>query len=153
MQLNQQSLTFSRQLPLCANTVEEAVTKLQQDLMHFSLPKQTAFTTGLCLAEILNNIIEHQGGDRQSAPITLQGLLNRQRLYLKVSHQAPAYKSKSSLTDPMAESGRGIALVEHLADYYHLAHKQGINVVTLNFYFFKPQQTKGLRMHHSNWHA
>ncbi len=94
---------------------------------------KSLFQIKVCIAEIMNNIIEHTAlANNESTYVTLKCSLVRQVLFVKVEHKAPAFEIKRGNMDNVeATSGRGWLIMESWLDQVTYEHRDGINTIVL----------------------
>jgi len=78
-------------------------------------PPDTNEVARLLVSELVTNCVRHAGlgaGD----PIEVSGTLHGERLRVEVQSEGPAFEHTPSLPAPAAADGRGLYLVDTLAD-------------------------------------
>ncbi|MDO6563779.1 ATP-binding protein [Amphritea sp. 1_MG-2023] len=95
-----------------------------------AIDNQVAFQITVCLAEAINNILQHSGLDNN--PIHLQCSLDSQQIIIDISHTAARYQTSSHTSiDLLKESGRGSEIMRLWTDQIHYRHLDGVNHLRL----------------------
>ncbi|MEP1740833.1 MAG: ATP-binding protein [Kangiellaceae bacterium] len=127
-------------LPFCI-TIEpnvEEINRVNSEIFEHlricGFDDEVTFQTTLCIIEALNNIVEHTDVDGSTAQntITIESLFVKNILFIKISHQAPAYEVVvPSQEDLLATSGRGWSIMNNWLDIVSYQHKEGENTLLM----------------------
>ncbi|MCH0538847.1 ATP-binding protein [Streptomyces sp. MUM 203J] len=97
----------------------------------------TSYDLSLALGEACANAVEHAG--EKSAEFRVTAYLDDERCCIEVADSGPGFPSEphfSRLRGPVpadAENGRGLRLIEELADHVHFGNRAGRSGAVVSF--------------------
>lgn len=125
------SLVESCSLDLTSNPreIELVLERLDEILEKTGLEELAAFRFRCAVVEIVNNCIQHAYRGEPGNPIKINFHLQAERLALVVQDRGPKFTgpAKSSQSDPLAESGRGIEIIKAGVNKIEYSRKNGWN--------------------------
>ncbi len=106
------------------NALRTALHRLEESLLKEHLSEDFVFTGKLVADELLSNVLQH-GGKKAYFKVSLTG----DELLLSVkSEDGFRPPEKSTLAEPLAESGRGLFLVDALCARREYTEEDGVKV-------------------------
>jgi anti-sigma regulatory factor (Ser/Thr protein kinase) len=114
--------------------VKRTIESLSNYCIATGLNKKQIFEISVCIAEALNNIIEHTFGttkDRNNI-IALSCKISPVTISMEIKHKAQEFVITLSEPDNLlATSGRGWYIMDSLLDELFYKHKNGINRINM----------------------
>lgn len=128
------NLTDSLSLTSDSRDVELLIDRLDTLLNRAGLDELVAFRFRCAAVEAVNNSIQHAYMDQAGHPIEITFRIEPALLELVVCDRGPVYKgpSESTRSDPLAESGRGLEIIEAGVSEVEYSHSNGWNKCRLN---------------------
>ncbi len=114
--------------------VKRTIDSLQSYCLAKGFKESQTFELSVCIAEALNNIIEHTFGtarDRNNV-IMFSCKFTLDKISMRLKHQAKEFKfSLVEQDDLLALSGRGMFIMQSLLDEIDYKHENGVNEIKM----------------------
>lgn len=135
---NPVGVLFSSRLPASSESLERLASLWQEIaalLLLADLESQWLFEVELCFVEVVTNAIKHGGPTAPESMIELRASVTERVLELVVTDHGPGLGDAKAVgelpSDPMAECGRGLAIVRALIPDMVWEHCEDETRVTL----------------------
>jgi len=94
-----------------------------------------SYDLSLALSEACANAVEHGGRQDSSAAYRVTAYLDGEKCRIEVTDSGPGFTRTRSVrpVSSEAENGRGLCLIEELADHVHIGNKPGRRGAVVSF--------------------
>lgn len=120
-------------IPSSADAVARLVSEITEKTREIGLASSESFQLSVCLAELLNNIVEHAHAGESDSDIEIMLHICPERIEIQCHDWGLPFAPQAGVAGslPATEGGRGLSIIQAWCDDYSVEREAQGNVHTL----------------------